>query len=152
MNRQIRAFRVILVCFQTSGNFIKKLDSLVLSNYGPSTSCTIWDKSNEPILRKYAVIMDEQINWTILCIFGPFPHKQEFFQINRLRQFWVIMAPQLHAQYKKKLMNQSLEKCCDKKWMYEWTDRPKFIGPSQSVGPILVIKLEKKFKGYRYKI
>ena len=36
---------------------------------------------------------------------------------------------------KKKLICQSWERCCGKKWMYIQMDRPKFIGPSQSMGP-----------------
>ena len=40
----------------------------------------MWDKPKVPILRKNAAIIDEQINQTILGFFGPFLHKQEFFQ------------------------------------------------------------------------
>ena len=43
----------------------KNLTLSVLSTYGPSTSCKIWDKSYEPILTKNATIMEKQINRTI---------------------------------------------------------------------------------------
>ena len=73
MNRQIWAFWVICHFGLSSG-----------PNYNPSTSCKIWDKSNELILRKKAAIMSEQINDTILSLFDLFLHKQEFFQKNWL--------------------------------------------------------------------
>ena len=101
---------VILARFQTSENFLKKHFPSVLSTYGPSTSCKIWDKSNEPVLRKNAAIMDEQINWTILGFFGLISHKQKIFQKIPLGQFWVLMAPQLHAKFQTKTNESTLEK------------------------------------------
>ena len=52
--------------------------------------------------------------------FGPFSlllGKQDFFQKIRLHQFWVLMVPQLHAKYKKKIMTQSCKKCCSNRQM-----------------------------------
>ena len=46
-----------------------------LFTYGPSTSCKIWDKSNEPIVIKNSAIIQEQISRTIKSgHFDPFCH------------------------------------------------------------------------------
>ena len=50
------------------------------------------------------------------------------------------MVAQLHAKYKK-TKSQSREKCCDKKWTYPQTDRPKFKELSQRVGPKININI-----------
>ena len=50
---------------------------------------------------KNAAIMDEQINQTSLGLFGQFLQKQSFFPKNMLRQFWVLIGPQIHAKYQK---------------------------------------------------
>ena len=87
--------------FSGKQEFLKKLGSLSFEYVSSSTSCKIWDKSNEPILRKNTATMNKQINRTILGLFDPFLHRQEFSQKIRLCQFWVLIVPQLHAKYKK---------------------------------------------------
>ena len=72
----------------------------VVITYAPSTSCKIWDKSNEPVLRKNAAKIGKLINQTILGLFGPLL-KKEFLKKNWLCQFWVFIVPTSCKVYKK---------------------------------------------------
>ena len=77
---------------------------------------------------KNAARMDKWANWPIFGQVRIFPKISAVC----FKYLWSLTFEQ---NIKKKLICQSWEKCCDKKWMYIWTDRPKFIGLSQSMGP-----------------
>ena len=95
----------------------KNLVPPVLSTYGPSTSCKIWDKSNEPILRKNAAIMDEQIIWPFGAFWTVFTKARHFskkFDSVSFEYLWPLNC----TQNIKKLMSQS-QKSCRNGWTHK---------------------------------
>ena len=104
--------------------FSKNLAPSILSTYGPSTSCKIWDKSNEPILRKKCCNNGRTYKSDHFGPIWPFFPQAIIFQKIQLRQLWVLMAPQLLAKCLKKIMSQSWNKCCRN----GWTNNSGFLG------------------------
>ena len=96
--------------------FSKNLAPSILSTYDPSTSCKIWDKSNEPILRKKCCNNGRTYKSDHFGPIWPFFPQAIIFQKIQLRQLWVLMAPQLLAKCLKKIMSQSWNKCCHNGW------------------------------------
>ena len=104
--------------------FSKNLAPSILSTYGPSTSCKIWDKSNELILRKKCCNNGRTYKSDHFGPIWPIFPQAIIFQKIQLRQLWVLMAPQLLAKCLKKFMSQSWNKCCRN----GWTNNSGFLG------------------------
>ena len=118
----------LLVCFQAK-IFPKNCAPSVLSIYGPSTFCKIWKKKFNSQFWEKCCKNGQMGKLAHFRASENFPKK---FSSVSFKYLWSLNFKQ---NIKKKLICQSWERCCGKKWMYIQMDRPKFIGPSQSMGP-----------------
>lgn len=129
MNTQIRPLWAFLADFRVSQNSSKKSAPSVLSIYGPSTFCKIWKKKFNSQFWEKCCKNGQMGKLAHFRASENFPKK---FSSVSFKYLWSLNFKQ---NIKKKLICQSWERCCGKKWMYIQMDRPKFIGPSQSMGP-----------------